>query len=482
MPLLRFTILSLIAATCISPASAPATRPIQDAPQATQLPAEIRGAKVFKLPEKTQPGQPPENPVIYRDLAYDDISFERLMLKLSLSVRPVDRAATVRRIFFQDVQANGVPIHVATFDEPFKLSKSEVVDLPAPLECSIVFSELDSLKPVQEIVSQDTLLITGQSFIEIKLNALEKLALRAKQLVIPVPLHEEIPLHMFSDSPLLRLAASKIIDTLTDPTSTAAIALAKQHLEKLREERTLDSLARPALYFLYCEYALTDPKTKVEEKFSQSGTGFVASADGKLLTAKRVVEPWKFDPAVAFLMARYNLQLAPEGYKLYAWPVGTSVLSPDGELDFQAALRTDNGSLKLLKTAPGQPQEQEYQDPDSGERATIQVEPEGANDVAVLQLSGTNFQPLAFAAPGASPSADTQPVLYGFPFGSSQAQANPNLLPVKASIESGILMLDHALNPGESGAPLLTPDGKVLALAAGANQCVPIEAARALIQ
>ena len=42
--------------------------------------------------------------------------------------------------------------------------------------------------------------------------------------------------------------------------------------------------------------------------------------------------------------------------------------------------------------------------------------------------------------------------------------------------------MDHSLNPGEAGAPLLTPDGKVVAIAVGRNQCIPIQVARKLIQ
>ena len=477
---LRVVVLGFLAFLNAIPANpVPGAAGLQ-APSPAQLPSELRGAKVYKLSEDSKSGQTLENPVIYRDISYQDLNFERLALNLAVSVKPVDRAAMVQRVFFQDVRVNGVPLHVETFDKPFKLSKSEVVDLPAPLKCSIVFAELDSFKPVQEIVNQDKLLVTGQSYIEVKLSAIEKIALRTKQLVIPSPVYEEVPLHMFSDSPLLKMAASKIVDTLADPTSTAALALAKRHVEKLRESKALDSLARPGLYFLYCEFALTDPKTKAQEKFNQTGTGFVVSADGKLLTAKQVVQPWKFDPAIAFLMQRYHLEIAPDGYKLCAWPVGASVLSADGKLDFQPALCTDKQALKILKTGPDQPQAQDYQDPDSGERAALQLEPAGANDFAVLQLRGGDYHPLTLAdatqAGSGSPS-----VLFGFPFGLSHALAVPNPSLVKASLEGTTLNLEHTLNPGESGAPLLTPEGKVVALAAGANHCIPIEAARSLI-
>jgi hypothetical protein len=206
------------------------------------------------------------------------------------------------------------------------------------------------------------------------------------------------------------------------------------------------------------------------------------SGDGKLLTAKRVVQPWKFDPQIAFLMARHHLELDAKSYRLYAWPAGVQVVSPDGQLDLQTALGTENQTLSLLKIAPDRMAKRDYQDPDSGERATLSLHGEGENDVAVLRVTGSNFQPLAFAGSGAKPGPDLKTALLSFPFGLSQTQSNPQLLFVKASSEGSMVTLDHVLNPGESGAPLLTPEGKVLAFAGGGNQCIPIEMVRTLIQ
>jgi hypothetical protein len=53
---------------------------------------------------------------------------------------------------------------------------------------------------------------------------------------------------------------------------------------------------------------------------------------------------------------------------------------------------------------------------------------------------------------------------------------------VKAAREATLIRLARLLNPGESGAPLVTPDGKVLGFAGGGNECIPMEAVRALIQ
>ena len=163
------TFIALSLCTLSAPGLAQQTEPTG------QMPEAIRGAKIYQLP--TKGGQPAANPAVYKGLSFQDINFDRLLLGLSISIRPVDRPATIVHMYFQDVKVNGIPVHIETFDQEFKLSNKETVDLPAPLKCSIVFADLDSMKPVRDMVDKDKIQITGQSFIEVKLNSLEKLAL-----------------------------------------------------------------------------------------------------------------------------------------------------------------------------------------------------------------------------------------------------------------------------------------------------------------
>jgi hypothetical protein len=146
------------------------------------------------------------------------------------------------------------------------------------------------------------------------------------------------------------------------------------------------------------------------------------------------------------------------------------------------AASSEKGTLKLLKTAPDRVQKKDYQDPDSGERATLELEAEGENNLALLQLAGANFKPLAFADSVSQTGEAAPKALFGFPFGLSQPQADPRAVDVQATTENGAVTLERLLNPGEAGAPLLTAEGKVLAIASGAKQCVSIQAARKLIQ
>lgn len=479
MDFLQKLLSSAIAAALMVCAIAAGLRAAQKQRSRTaQLPPELEGAKIYHLSEDSRADEAHNNLVIYKRVAYQDINTERLLLNVYISLQPVDRDATVTKLYFQNIRVGGFPVHLQTFDQEFKISKKQPVDLPAAIQCSVVYSDLDSMAPLRDLVDKDKIRITGESFVQVRLNTLEKLLARSKSVVIPVEFSQEVPLEMFSDSPLLKLAATKVLDVLSDPSTSAALALAKEHVEKLAREQALASAAHDSVYLLYCEYVLRGPAAGTSEKFAQSGTGFAVSADGKLLTAKRVIQPWKFDPQAAFLMNKYHLQLDPKGYKLAAWPAGAPLRLPGGQLDFQNAQSLEQQSLQILKVAPDGMEKAEYRDPDSGETLPVSLESEGDSDWAVLQLRGERFRPMPLAGPADSAATTT---LLAFPYGLSQPTADPKLVEVKATRQGTLLALDAPLDPGESGAPLVNGAGKVVGLAGGSKLCTPVETFRAVI-
>ena len=450
--------------------------------QQTTEPEGVKGARIYRLPENSETAKQLENPAIYKGLAYDDINTDRLVLDLAASIRPVDRSATVERIYFQDVQVGGIPMHIETFNQEFKLSKTQAVDLPAPLKCSIVFSELDSLKALQALVNMEKIRVTGTSFVEVKLNTVEKVLLRGKRLVLPVKLNEEMPFQFLPTNPLVQMAAQKVLELLADPTTSAAITKAKEHVARLSEKRTLNALSQSSVYLLYCEYVLRSPDNQASEKFMATGTGFLVSKDGKLVTAKRVIQPWKFDPQMALLISKYHLQPDPKGYFLAAWPAGSNLVTPGGKLDLLNAFTTEKKTLALMKTAPDEMEKRPYREEDTGETGTLDLAADGKNDVAVLQLSGSTFQPLAIAGTSSPLGPDKPAVLLSYPYGLNQGHAEPKTLFVKIQPEESLIILDHQLDLGEPGAPLVTEDGKVLGIAGGKSQCIPWNDVRGLIQ
>ncbi len=444
-----------------------------DQKEPPQLPDELRGAKVYKLPEEGKKGAPPDNPVIYRKLAYQDLNTQRLALNLWVALKPFEKSVTITRIYFQDMRANGIPVRVQPFATEFKTSKKDAVELPAPLQCTITFSDLDSVLPIKEMIEADKISVTGQSFIEVKLGTFQKIAVRAKRLVLPVPVKEEIPLEMFAGRPLLRMAASGILAALADPQSAAAIALAKEHVARMAGAKTLEQKGAESLYLIYTEYALRDPASGASEKFSTAGTGFLISADGKLATAKRVIEPWKFDPQIVLLMTRDKLEVDPKSVRVAAWPAGAALLGGDGTPDLAAGLSTEKHTLQVLQTSPDTFVKSEYQDPDSNEKANLDLHAGGESDWAILKLTGEKFQPLELAA-DATVGEGAKLSLLGFPYGLSQPKASPKPEEVEVGKGEGSISLTRSLHPGQAGAPLVTPEGKAVALCSEPALCISV--------
>jgi trypsin-like peptidase len=441
----------------------------------------VQGARkvlnLFHFPDKQVPVQHAESLCIYRRVGYRDISFERLTLNLYVTVKPVERAATVERVHFQDVRLNGLPVSIKPLDQEFKLSQTAEVDLPAPLEVSVLFADLDSIAPLRDLIQQDKLKITGHSFFEIKLNPLGKVFLRSQRLVLPVDLNEEVPLQLFAKDSPVQAGAIKLLEMISDPTSIPGLALAREHLAKLEADRSLNAVGKGSLYLVNCDYVLRDPATGQSQKFSQSGTAFAISADGKLLTAKRVLQPWKFDPEIALLLARNHLEVDQAHYGVTAWPGGSRVLTPEGSPDITGAFSTERKTLEVVKTAADQMQSREVQDPDTGDKATVKLATGGADDTALIKITADKLEPLATADPEGGDG-----FLFGFPFGMSQSHAEPRRTPVHVTVAGELRTLDHKLNPGEAGAPLISADGKVLALCGEADECIPIAAALAVLQ
>jgi len=228
---------------------------------------------------------------------------------------------------------------------------------------------------------------------------------------------------------------------------------------------------------------LRDPATGQSQKFSQSGTAFAVSADGTLLTAKRVVQPWKFDPEIALLVARDHLEVDPARYQLAAWPAGARVLTTDGSPDLSSAFSTQAKTLELVKTADDQLQSRQIQDPDSGDKVTVKLATAGTDDTALIRITGANPQPVVTADTSGGQSGDNgDGFLFGFPFGMSRSQAEPAGNPVQVREAGELKTLNHQFDPGEAGAPLLSLGGKVVALCGAADECIPIVAALGAVQ
>ena len=88
--------------------------PLQNSKEPGELPSDLRGVKVYHLPEKSSDKTKGDLAVV-RSAAYQEINLDHLALNLLVRMNPVDRPASVVKIYFQDLRANGLPIHVEPY-------------------------------------------------------------------------------------------------------------------------------------------------------------------------------------------------------------------------------------------------------------------------------------------------------------------------------------------------------------------------------
>lgn len=451
------------------------SRPPQ--PQA-EVPSELKGVAVFHLPEKSL-GKSPGEFVVVRSVSYQEVNLDQLALNLLVGMNAVDRPATVRKMYFQDLRANGLPVHIEPYDTEFQLSRTAVVPLPTPLRLSFVFADIDSLDPLRQLVSQSVLHLTGRIFILVQLSKMESAVEGARLVSVPLDLDQTVPMRAFTDEPMIQSAVLRMLDFFSAPYSTGAAALAKQHQEKVKRAQVLKDAAAGRLFLVYCSYSLRNRKTHDVQRFVASGTAFLIDTGDTLLTAKRVVQPWKFDSQAASLMAHSGYGLDSKAYRIAVWPAEAQVLNAKGELDLKKALNNNRHRLELWKM----PADVMEQKPTGGANLAelVSVHTEGANDLALLKIIGqaNATTPLAAASEGESPSPAT---LLGFPYGTNQERAALQQSTVRVETptpgnSTGLIRLTRELNPGEAGGPMVTADGKVIAICAGPRTCVPLAAA-----
>ena len=196
-----------------------------------------------------------------------------------------------------------------------------------------------------------------------------------------------------------------------------------------------------------------------EFKCQSSGTGFIVTPEGHLVTNKHVVEPWKFGTIAAQMEAK-RLHIKDGSHEILAWPAGAEVLRSGSRL------RTDTARSLLHNTlirydAPAD----SWDFRDFEEYGLRRVHSSNDNsDIAILKLAGPPFVPVPLYRPeldpgGWAPSKLDPVMAVGFPqgvslFDKTQAETSPSLGTIR-KVEDTI----HITAPivkGNSGGPIFT--------------------------
>lgn len=264
--------------------------------------------------------------------------------------------------------------------------------------------------------------------------------------------------------------------TLASQREQFEVGLARQkadtaaQLEKLKEtERTRFSALlekyRRSVFLLYVVTRFPDIHLKGGGVLQAAGygTGWIARADGLLVTNKHVIQAWKFKPQYQAILQRHPD--TPIEQEIYAWPAGERFLAaddrpPNAQTGYNSA---GLGSLRLLGVGPDE--WLQVRIAFGGRQVDTRVHRHADSDLAAIRLTGGPFVPLPVKADPAVMKALDPVMLLGFPLGARVLEAgrcDPSASLGTIRFVRETVAHTASTFPGNSGGPLLSLDGEVV--------------------
>jgi len=418
-------------------------------------------AQCSMVPEESQgtlaAPAPPSVDAQLEKASMGDITRDHLSLALSLALLSKSDL-TVRQITFENMRVNGVPFYTAPLTSRLQLQAGQKFELPQPLQLTVYFRDVDSLKPLSALAEQGKAHAEGTLYLDVELKAMQKLFLFTSRAHVPVSFSMDVPVEI----PGGTLAKTAAIRGLA--AAEVAFALAKGKAESalnmgLQWRRELSQNYEPAMLFARTHFMLSNQKGD-QVAFACTGPGFRVSSS-RFVLLKELVEPWKFDPEMADAIKDDHFKVAPGSYELSVW--GADQLA-GASGDAAPAGRQSQGQISVLNK-PADDEDTVLVPRAQGHPKKVQVH---------RRDSSANFVLLEFtgAGPGGSTTGmristdDKQTswdsvAVFRFPGGAERKQPRPDLIFVAASKESPKLHLAASVDASAWGAPLISPQGVI---------------------
>ena len=442
----------------------------------SSLPRRIAWLVVMALALLPARGQQParNNPTPgaeFTRVGYDDINTERL--RLAVAVRLVSpRSAVLQGVNFEQLTVNGLPVFVEPYDGDVKLEKDRPVALPKPLFLELYYREVSSFDGVRQLLRTRQLQLRGTAHVKVRLTGAAGFFTLGESFRASFPIDASLNVDLL-EHPLLRSLADRVLAELSDPQSAVNVRWVEEKLQLQAVQRAGEKLA-PGVVLIETRYVLVDNRAPAPQEFVHVGVGFLLGPQ-RLLTAKQVVEPWKFDADAAAQLAA-GVRLDAKGYNVAVWPAKQGEGEPP-----RPALRLSTKEISIERVGDDDWATPSTDSAQAGTAARLH-RVGSARNLAVLRLRGKlgAAQPLVAEA-----AAEPQGALLGL-------QYTPPVTPVEDSArrnawamarwEPGVVRLDRRFPVYAAGAPLYDVRGRVRAIYLGGTFSLPIEAALPLLK
>jgi hypothetical protein len=403
------------------------------------------------------PAAPSDGAIEIDKIELLDVGMERVRLAVYPVVVPYQDAELAGITFF-GLRLNDIPIFIPPVAETMRMQVGHRFHLRQPLQVSIYYRDLSSLQPLIQLVRNGKLRLEGNAVFEARLSLLPSLLLLSRTARAPMRFEVEVPVTLPGNL-LTQAAALKALE-LVEPGSRMARDKIVGLLDSTEARQAIMNRYGKSLFFALAHYELTDRDGK-RHPMQISGMAFRVDSR-RLVLPREMVEPWRFDSALALQIKSKKLSIAEGSYELLLWPEGAAISGTGGSPRTETAFSSLKNQFRIVTSGAN-----------ASERLVATVTGRTATMISVLQrASQGNLALVEFpsAAPGGvAPEADRRPdpngynrlVAFRFGAGAWMDKADPEILSISAKLEDGRLILDDPIDASAWGSPMVSANGVV---------------------
>jgi hypothetical protein len=391
------------------------------------------------------------------NLAEIDTSHVKLAVDLNLTVT---QSATFENLRLASLHLNGLPVFAAPLNQEIVLRKGAPTALP-PLYVTVLFRDLHTVAPLRRMIENQSVRIDGDLVADLRLTAIEKLALHTEHPSVEVALAQEVPVRIEASAfeRSMALGALELIDS-----GLQATAAADKYIPGMKPKwiADLEASAQTNLFAVESSYALThgetsDPVVAVLLGFRVKPSQVVTGAEAQ--------EPWKYDADLLGAVQSGAAKLVKNSQEILLRPLGLGdplrLSAKDFVVDMRGTQDTDS-LIAVGGSGHAKIQVMRRAAPTSLAVLTLHAAPALAGE-GTGQGGGLPLSPGLAAASAAVAAQDSWPQVAIFRLREDAVTKKPSVevLQMGAVRDGNGIKLNEPVDAAAFGSPIVTPDGVI---------------------
>ncbi|MGD0829723.1 MAG: hypothetical protein ABR907_02185 [Terracidiphilus sp.] len=393
-----------------------------------------------------------------KEVNVSEIDTSRLKLAVDLNLTAA-QSATFENLRLCSLHLNGLPVFAAPLNQEIVLKKGVATALP-PLYVTILYRDLHTVGPLRRMIENQSVRIEGELVADLRLSAIEKLALHTQHPSVEIDLSQEVPVEIVT-SPFertLALSALSLIDSGLQATAAADKLIPGMEAPWIRD---LEAKARENLFAVETSYALEHGDAS--DQVAAVELGFRV-APGTVVTTAEAMTPWKYDAEFLTAVQSGAVKLVKNGREILLRPTGAGdplrLSAKDFTVDLRGSAEQDN---LIAVSGGGHGKIQVTQRASPGSLAVLKLG--GPVALPPAPAAGTAPVPLAglAAASAAVAAQDAWEQVAVFRLREDPVTKKPkvDVLQMGARRAGDGIQLTEPVDAAVFGSPIVTPDGVI---------------------